>query len=193
MCDHRYPTTTASGHLENGEWKWEKTEWVLCKCGFNHSNRIIPDEFWKQWKNTPTTKSLNYSSGIILVRNCEPIDDIPQVFLTQAYHNCYGLPKGKNYDDENPLIGALREFKEETGCDLEKEFPQKDFTECEQITFYDDKKRTEYTFFVVDVDFWFDIKTKPEDDVEITSFGWRHFDDLTDLKLTGLTKKILKL
>lgn len=173
--NHRYP--------KGYKFEDEKAEWIKCGCGFSHSNREYTPEFWKQWKKP--VRKIVYSSGIILVRNNE------EVFIVQSYNNCYGLPKGKCEKDENHIEGALREFKEETGSDLEKKLPFVNFVNCEKIFWYNQDKKIEHTFLIVPVKQWFDIETVPEIN-EITSIGWCRLDNLNSVKLSKDSKEILK-
>lgn len=183
---HSYPRNSKSGVLTKNGWVWKPADWEECECGLFHSNRIIPDIFWDKWrlmKHEPTLKDgrpkdVNYSAGIILVRE-------KHVWVTQAYRNCYGFIKGSYENDENFLVAALREFKEETGTELET-----DLTKCDQIQWFDVKKRRQFHFFIVKVDPEFEIKTLPIDDVEITSFGWYKINKLKNLKFSKSMKEI---
>lgn len=175
---HQTPSGVKSGIFVADKWLWERADWEKCRCGLTHSNRVIPNEYWNTWKNVPIyPKKSRYVNGIILLKG-------NKIFITQSYSNVFGFPKGGSSDDmEFPIMGALREFKEETGSDLEKLFPARDFTACPQITWFNSFSRIHYHFFIVSVYEWFDIKTFPLDDIEISSFGWI---DISDINKNGI-------
>lgn len=188
---HTKPRGSKSGKCVDGQWTWQKVDWKPCKCDFFHSNRVIPDSYWHQWKKIKTVyqekdNSVKYTNGIILVRGNK------EIWVTQSYWNYFGFPKGSSTLEENDLIGALREFYEETGLDLEKTFPSKDFTKSDQIRWYDVEKRIQFNFFIIEVPSWFQVKTKPLDDVEITSFGWLKISNLHKIRFSKSMKEICR-
>ena len=101
MNKHTFPQDKKSGVLTQSGWEWEKADWKNCRCGLFHSNRDVPDVFWDKWRNMepePTLpdgrpKVMSHSAGVILVKG-------DNVWVTQAYSNCYGFIKG-SYEPDN--------------------------------------------------------------------------------------------
>ncbi len=183
---HTYPRGIKTGIEINGKWKWDKVDWELCDCGFYHSNRVIPDSYWDQWRK-PKNKEFHIkkSTGIIFIRGDK------EIWITQSYWNRFGFPKGsENESDMSSIDSATREFHEETGMDFEKSLPHKDLTKSKQIRWYDVSKKTLYTFFIVNVPLWFNIYSNPIDDVEITSFGWVPIYKLRKVNFAKSSKEI---
>jgi 8-oxo-dGTP pyrophosphatase MutT (NUDIX family) len=169
---HNTPPGIKTGIFVADKWLWEKADWTRCRCGLFHSNRVIPNDYWNKWSSTPLyPKKTRYVNGIILSKG-------DKIFTTQSYSNLFGFPKGNSEENEFPIVGALREFKEETGTDLEQVFPFKDFTACPQITWFNSISKVHYHFFIINLYEWFDIRTTPKDDIEITSFGWISVSDI---------------
>lgn len=189
---HDYPQGKKSGRITpKGEIIWQIADWCPCRCGLFHSNREIPDHYWNQWRNMPPDpvlkdgrpKEMSYTAGVILMRG-------NQVWVTQSYRNFYGFPKGSFCEGENMIHACLREFKEETGCDLEN-FTLQDFTKCDQIRWFDVIKRRQYEFLIIKVNQHFDLTNfRPEDDVEITSFGWCNIGSLRFLRFSKSMREI---
>jgi 8-oxo-dGTP pyrophosphatase MutT (NUDIX family) len=175
------PHKTSGGILTDPEkhiWKWDKAKWTkCCQCGLTHSNRKIPEKYWdRDWF---TSKNEREKVGIMLIKNCK------QVWMTESYHRCYGFPKGEKEYGESRIECAKREFLEETGSDKLENYNlencTKIVTSIENIT---------YIFYVVHVGSKFDILEVPEDDVEITSFGWMLLVDIGKTKLSKAIRKI---
>jgi 8-oxo-dGTP pyrophosphatase MutT (NUDIX family) len=160
------------------EYQWEPAKWVRCEnCTLWHSNREIPIGYLTsgKWK---VRKGPRKKVGIILVRNDE-------VWVIQSYNNCYGFPKGEKESDENEIECALREFHEETGTLLDT-----DLSTCKYLTHK--IENILYMFYIVNVDNLFDIVTTPDDDVEITTFGWCKFKNVGKLKFSKVGRVIFK-
>ena len=164
----------------NHKWEWEKVTWKKCNhCGFYHSNRFIPDEFWeREWV---ITEKFREKVGVILLRGNQ------QMWITESYHNCYGFPKGEKERDETLENCAKREFKEETGHSIDNI----NLNKC--LKFTTSIENITYIFYVVHVPFRFDLEHFPEDDVEITSCGWVEVKDVGRLKLSKAIRKIYNL
>lgn len=176
----RKPYGKSSGkRIENGDWKWQKVSWVKCHCGMWHSNRFIPRSFWYQkWeiKNKDRKKV-----GIMLIR------DNSEVWITQSYHNCFGLPKGEKEITETVEECAKREFLEETGCSIENV----QLSKC--VSIITNIENIQYIFYVIHVPKSFELYTFPVDDVEITSCGWMNLREIDTLKLSKAIKRIFEL
>jgi|688.fasta_scaffold01586_28 8-oxo-dGTP pyrophosphatase MutT (NUDIX family) len=181
MTCRKKPDRVSSGiQIDNKKhiWKWNSVKWTECKyCGFFHSDRQIPDSYWdREWITAPYHRE---KVGIVLVKNNT------HLWVTESYHNCYGFPKGEKEENESITDCAKREFYEETGNDSIKNINldkcMKLSTSIENIT---------YIFFVVHVPKSFEISQKPIDDVEITSFGWKHIRDVGKLKLSKAIRRI---
>lgn len=175
------PCKTAGGTLidpENHIWNWEPVTWTFCPhCKLKHNNRLIPERYWeREWL---TTSDKREKVGIMLIKNGK------YVWLTESYHRCYGFPKGEREKNETREECAKREFQEETGCYKLKGMNLEKFskiqTAIENIT---------YIFYVVHVGSNFDIENVPEDDVEISSFGWMELEKIGNLKLSKAIRRI---
>jgi 8-oxo-dGTP pyrophosphatase MutT (NUDIX family) len=176
---HCKPIGVKTGIKVANVWLWERADWKLCSvCDLYHSNRKIPQEYWNKTWNKPKRER----SGIILVRGKKDI------LVTQSYDNRFGFPKGGDNEGEFPPIAAMRELKEETGIDIEKEFPDLDLLECEQIRYRFDLNY--YTFYVVEVPEEFEITTIPNDDIEISAFGWVPIYQISSMKFSTVMKFI---
>jgi 8-oxo-dGTP pyrophosphatase MutT (NUDIX family) len=162
--------------------KIDKIAWEKCWCGLYHSNRVLPSDYFSKYLKSP--EPVKYNCGIILRR-------LDEIFVVQSYNNYYGFPKGSvNHKTEDFKVCALREFYEETGhiLDLGKH-------EYKQIIIKNDSTGVKYIFFIVTVGPSFEIDTKPIDNMEITSFGWKKKSDLLGMKIskiTGMACKRLK-
>lgn len=166
-----------SEHKPN--YTWEPARWVICeKCGMHHSNREIPKGYMTSgnWK---VRKGPRKKVGIILVRNHK------EVWMIQSYGNCFGFPKGEKEDNETEAECAVREFREETGWNLNVDLKKSKYLthKIENIL---------YMFYVVHVGREFDITTLPEDDVEITTFGWCKLTEIPNLKLSKVGRVIFR-
>ena len=166
MFIHDKPKGFKSGLKICQHWLWEPADWINCSvCGMYHSNRDIPEEFWnREWSKDDKKVQ---KAGIIFVRGDE-------VLVTQSYHNLFGFPKGNSNLGESPSQCAKREFKEETGIDINV-----NLSECEKIVY-----KNKYTFFVVRVSNNFEISTTPLDSAEITTFGWYSVHRIKDLNFS---------
>ena len=172
----------ATGEKIKGTWKWEPVKWTKGPEGLYHSNRDIPDEFWnKNWKRRHKIRDI---AGIILLR--KNIHNRYEVFVVQCYNNKYGFPKGSLLPKETFEEAAIREFYEETGTKLECPLTHK-------ISFKKANTSTTVTFFIIEKDHTFDIKTKPIADVEITAYGWIELHLFTKLPISNLASKANKL
>jgi 8-oxo-dGTP pyrophosphatase MutT (NUDIX family) len=172
----------ASGIYDNltDKWSWEPVEWKK-KGTIYYSNRDIPDRYWnpEKWKKYHN-KYRNIAGCIVLRPNKTSYD----VLVVQSYNNKFGFPKGKCDQNETFLEAAMREFKEETGSEIE--ITSKN---TYQITFKGKLKQV--TFYVIIVSPDYDIDTFPIADVEITAFGWIPLQDLTKLPLNDVSKRTL--
>lgn len=171
-CSNK-PDKNANGEKnENNEWVWEDVKWTKCNvCGFYHSNRNIPDEYFE--KNWITKIGKRDKVGVILVKNKR------QVWLIESYHKCYGFPKGEKNEKETLQECAKREFKEETGTSID----HINLKMCKTIT--TEIKNIKYTFYIVHVNEYFDMNNTPYDTVEITSFGWKNIENISRLNLSN--------
>jgi len=179
MLCRRKPFKSADGYLideQNYTWKWKKVEWVKCnKCRLYHSNRKIPEYFFeREWSiiSDPRKKV-----GILLIRGC-------YIWLIESYHRCYGFPKGEKDSHETIEECAKREFYEETGTSIQSV----NLSKCLKLE--TNIENINYIFFVLNVNKTFNIKTYPVDDVEITSFGWKHMNEIPKLKLSKAVRRI---
>ena len=180
MYPHIYPPGTATGYTEDREnFKWETVEWGKCPCGLWHSNRVIPDSFWnKKWTGK---KKQREKVGVILFK------DNRELWVTQSYNNCFGFPKGEKESDETPIVGAAREFYEETGTKIQIETLKK----CKKINAK--IRDIFYTFYIWNVPKSFELTTYPLDDVEITSCGWIDISNIGSLRLSKAIQKIFNI
>ena len=176
MCDVKF-THKASGKKVNNHFVWEKVTWVKCKCGLYHSNREIPPIFWKRKWNKKTKRE---KVGTMLIKN-------DMIWITQSYNKCFGFPKGEKEHGETDKDTCIREFKEETGGIITKE----QLNDIDKIV--TKVRDIKYTFFIVKVEDDFEINTYPEDDVEITTFGWKKINNIFDIYLSKAIKKTLKI
>lgn len=172
------PRGVSSGRNNGTKWVWGRTQWVKCKCGLWHSNRLIPREFWDQPWDIPSGNRTK--AGIILIR------DFRECWVTQCYNKCYGFPKGESGIKENTENTARREFLEETGMNL----GNIDLSRCKTVRVY--IENVEYVYYIIHVPKEFECNTFPRDDVEITSFGWVKWSMLKSLNLSRVVKIILQ-
>jgi len=176
MCDIIF-THRASGRKVRNHFHWDRVTWTKCSCGLYHSNRDIPPEFWKRkWKK----KKKREKVGIMIIKN-------NYIWVTQSYNKCFGFPKGEKEHGETDEDTCIREFKEETGSIIDKKF----LKDSQKIVIK--VRDIKYTFFVLFVKNDFSINTTPEDDVEITSFGWKNINNIYDLHLSKAIKKTLHI
>lgn len=185
-CNNK-PSRTAGGKLvypyrdrrslsdndDERRWEWEKVTWFKCRtCGLNHSNRYIPGEFWnRKWY---VDGNYREKVGVILLR------DRRDIFITESYHkNCYGFPKGERSLHETREECAKREFLEETGSDA---LENMNLSGCRTVSAQ--IRDIVYIFYIVPVKRDFNIDTKPIDDVEITSFGWKKVYEVDNMRLS---------
>ncbi len=132
-------------------WKWDPVVWKPRNTSFFQgyiSNRKYPPQFLKQkWKNHKKWSKIP-RAGVILLKG-------DKTFLVQSYRDKFGFPKGgiETDKDETPIQAAMREFKEETGTDIElsPELPQISIKMYQKL----------YTFFVQNVPDDFEINTRP--------------------------------
>lgn len=185
---------------KNKNWEWDKVTWRFDQSkNVYYSNRDYPNHFWNasNWKKSIKKKEQrNGAAGIILLRPGKTGGY--DVFVVQCYKNKFGFPKGKRNYEESFFTAALREFKEETGTQLT--FEQKTFKRIEINSRYkDDEILNKYitkkiVFYVLVVPTDFEIRTKPEADVEITSFGWVPFKKLPFIfKLSKVAQSVYPL
>jgi ADP-ribose pyrophosphatase YjhB (NUDIX family) len=180
MCSVVFDTS-ASGVKTNGVWDWEKPRWENCDCGMCHSNRKIPSAFWKQdWDKRKGGKN---SAGFLLWKASD-LGEV-KIFLVQSYGNFFGIPKGHLDPGETFFEGALREFQEETGKLLDVSE-----RECFEIRKTIGNDRT--SIYSVRVPWYFEIRTTPQSDVEISSFGFAAKKAISGFKLNKLTKDIFE-
>jgi 8-oxo-dGTP pyrophosphatase MutT (NUDIX family) len=177
---HNRPYNKASGIFCEGAWKWKDVIWMKCKCGLWHSNRIIPNSFWNQkWEKRNAIK--RQKVGVILVRNKK------EIWVTQSYNKCYGFPKGEKEENETIEECAKREFKEETGFNIDK------INLNDQIVISTKIENILYIFYIIHVPRSFELDSFPLDDVEITSCGWVGINEILTLKLSKAIKRIFEL
>ncbi len=178
---HKRPPGRATGvKMSKDKWCWKDVSWVRCHCGLWHSNRYIPSEFWNQdWKISNSRE--RKKAGVILIRNKT------HVWVTQSYHNCYGFPKGEKETNETVEECAKREFKEETGCSIDKI----ELSNC--IAIRTRIEEIQYIFYIIHVPLSFELFTFPTDDVEITSFGWVSIKDVDNLKLSKAIRRVFEM
>jgi len=174
----------ATGYYDENErkWIWDQVKWTKTSHGIYKSNRKIPSQFFQQeWK-----KERKRSAGVILIRPGQRHRDYPDIWLVECYNSgCFGFPKGKCENFESFRRAAEREFFEETGYKIHIPF------KCPQIEIK--KEKTMMVFFVIKVSKYFDIKTFPLTDVEITKFGWINLKQIYNktFRLSATTKSIL--
>ena len=177
----KFNKVKASGTIVDGKWKWEPVVWERCRKGVYHSNRDIPHEFWNKYNKKK--KDVKNSAGILIWKSSDIGEK--KFFMVQSYGNFYGIPKGTVEDGETFFDGALREFYEETGTHLN--INQKD---CFEVRKHLGRDRT--SIYIVKVPWYYDIKTFPLSDVEISSFGFIKKSDLKLYKLNSITKDIFR-
>lgn len=190
----------ASGNFNEltSQWEWDPVEWKKHDTFFKgyKSNRHIPGEYFKYdyWVPPGTKRKKRNVAGCILLRpskhlvtpcSLHSLNDY-EVLMVQCYNNKFGFPKGKCNDGESFIDAAMREFKEETGTDIQLNTNQ----DCYTITFKEYNK--EVVFYVKFVPLDFEINSFPIADVEITAFGWVKLSDIYQLKLADLTKKLVR-
>lgn len=169
----------ASGQfdIEAQKWVWEPVCWRKSNDGMWYSNRVIPEEYWKQpWKKQIKKRS----AGVVMVRRTRYGS---QFWMVRSYFNCWGFPKGKVEGDETFKQAAAREFYEETGTRVNLE---------NSLEIGIHHKNVTLVFYVVVVGENYDIYTNPVSDHEITGFGWIPLDNIQRYKLSGITKKIFE-
>lgn len=186
---------------ESKQWEWENVKWKTCNDGIFKSNRHYPNGyFWnhKKYKQHYAQKRFRNTSGVILLR---PIQDKYigskdlnkyDVFVVQCYNFKFGFPKGTCNANESYINAAMREFKEETGTDIEllQENSFRLNMNTKKLNPHYHNKRT--VFFLKFVPSNFDIHTFPEDDVEITAFGWINLNKLLQYDVSNLVKLTYK-
>lgn len=172
-----------AGGFKNSDtniWNWKKPKWKRCHCGMWHSNRYIPRHFWTQNWEIKSTK--RQKVGVILVR------DKKELWMTQSYHGYYGFPKGEKEQEETVENCAKREFKEETGCSIDNYTLKKCMVIKTGLG-----ENIQYIFYIIHVPREFELYTFPEDDVEITSFGWVRIEDIDKLRLSKAIRRVFDM
>ena len=164
---------------DNTNWVWLPVRWVHClSCGMYHSNRQIPAPFWdRNWENSSGPTS-NVKAGVILVRG-------DNLLMTQSYNDKFGFPKGAVDKGEDIYRAAVRELKEETGVVLDV----RNIRGTQPMSII--SKKNVYKMFVYKVPMNFKLTSFPEDDAEITSFGWVNVNSANNLKLSNAMKSVL--
>lgn len=176
MCDIHF-THKASGKKIKNHFHWDSVTWKKCKCGLVHSNRSIPPEFWKRkW----IKKTKREKVGTMLIRE-------DSIWITQSYNKCFGFPKGEKEEGETDKETCIREFKEETGSVITQDMLS------DKLKIVTRVRDIKYTFYILYVNSDYDIKTFPEDDVEITTFGWKKLDHIFEVHLSKAIRKTLKI
>jgi 8-oxo-dGTP pyrophosphatase MutT (NUDIX family) len=175
-----HETSDIEQHKPN--FTWEPAKWIKCeKCSLWHSNREIPKGYLTsgKWK---VRKGSRKKVGIILIRE-RP--EGKQIWMIQSYNNCFGFPKGEKEVDESESECAIREFREETGWNINIDLGKRKYLthKIENIL---------YMFYIVHMKPDFDITTVPEDDVEITTFGWCNVNNIPNLKLSKVGRVIFR-
>lgn len=181
MNIHKKPPGKATGvKLNSKQWQWQGVSWIKCHCGLWHSNRYIPSDFWNQnWESRIGHNRKKV--GVILIRNKK------QIWVTQSYHRCYGFPKGEKEIHETVEECAKREFKEETGCSIDKI----KLSDC--IVIRTGIEEIQYIFYIIHVPSSFELFTFPIDDVEITSCGWVDIKKIDNLKLSKGIRRVFEM
>ena len=175
MCDVHF-VHKASGKKIKNHFYWEDVTWKKCKCGLVHSNRSIPPEFWRRkW----VKKAKREKVGIMLIKK-------DSIWVTQSYNKCFGFPKGEKEEGETDKETCVREFKEETGSTITQEDLSDDLKIVTRV------RDIKYTFFILYVNSDYEINTLPEDDVEITTFGWKKLNNIFEIHLSKSNQKNIK-
>ena len=112
----------------------------------------------------------------LVLAGCAIFKDKSIILLHRKKTGWYELPGGKLEPKEDPKTGAIRELKEELGCDVEiiKKLGSKEFEEYGQNLLYH----------------WFQARLKPGHDFQICEkekfdhFKWIRLDALKDYKLS---------
>lgn len=94
-------------------------------------------------------KTLIVSAGVLLRCEGKYLMVLPHREYKTTTTNGWGVPKGKLDENEVPICGALREFYEETGCNLE-EIPGVLLATKPLITYemdIDDKRRKKFIIY----------------------------------------------
>jgi 8-oxo-dGTP pyrophosphatase MutT (NUDIX family) len=176
MCDVHF-VHKASGKKIKNHFYWENVTWKKCKCGLVHSNRSIPPEFWKRkW----VKKAKREKVGIMVIKG-------DNIWVTQSYNKCFGFPKGEKEEGETDKETCVREFKEETGSTITQEELSDDLKIVTRV------RDIKYTFYILYVNSDYEINTLPEDDVEITTFGWKKLSNIFEIHLSKAIRKTLKI
>ena len=181
------PNATGFKDLENGQFIWENVTWTKCWCGCMHSNRFTPKSFWnKKWE----VPAVRHTAGILLWKKQK---QRIKLFLVQSYGKFYGIPKGHAEPGESSKVAALREFREETGTEIDDFFDRSKNRAVGKIT--EIKKslgpRSIFSIFVVRVPWKFSIDTLPDCDNEITSLGFVDCNILNMFRLNRITKETI--
>jgi len=162
----------ASGKIIDNNFIWFKVTWIKCNiCGMYHSNRKIPREYWNGYR-----KKSKIKAGVILVKG-------DYIYVTQSYNNKYGFPKGTVENGEEIRDAAIRETYEESGYMIKNGFENMKYM-------YLKYNKIEYHFYVVNIDVDIIWDYIPIDDVETTTFGWSHKDDVLKLNLSKPMRKV---
>ena len=88
----------------------------------------------------------------------------------------FRISKGEKEEGETDKETCVREFKEETGSTITQDMLS------DKLKIVTRVRDIKYTFYILQVDSDYDIKTFPEDDVEITMFGWKKLDCIFDVR-----------
>lgn len=162
---------------DNTKWIWLPVKWNCCQeCGMYHSNRKIPESFWKREWDSPSS---NIKAGVIVVRG-------DNLLMTQSYHDKFGFPKGAIDKGEKPHEAAVRELFEETGVVIDPVI----ISRKKPLNIVSGKNV--YKMFVYNVPMNFKLASFPRDDAEITTFGWVNINQADKLKLSRAMRSVLE-
>lgn len=183
---------TASGKNINGEWIWEPVSWIFCMdCGLYHSNRLLPELYLNQdWEETYDKNS----AGVLLVKQCQ---NTLYFFVVENYNNYFGFPKGKVEKNESQIEAAKREFYEETGMLMDLSGSVEIKLDSSELFFRPEHKDRDSTkvvsMFVVLKNESFEMRSQPNADNEITSYGFVSEHNIYSLKLNKTSRKFLDM